>query len=365
MKVIDIINTLESFAHKGLQESYDNSGLNIGDPSMDILGILCTIDITEEVLDEAIELGANLIIAHHPLIFSGLKSLTGKNYIERIAIRAIKENIAIYTAHTNFDNIPEGVNAKIAEKLNLSNTRILSPLKDQLVKLSTFVPKKYADKVRDRLFEAGAGKIGNYDSCSFTLEGKGSFRGSDDTEPFVGEKGKLHLEEETRIEVILPKYLKRNVVSALLNAHPYEEVAYDLYPLLNENPYAGAGMIGELEKPVKMSSLLNLLKDKFDANGIRFTGDSDKMVKKVAVCGGSGSFLIHEAKMNKADVFITGDLKYHQFFDADNKLSLVDIGHFESEQFTKDIFYELVMKKMPKFAVHLSKVTTSPIKYFK
>lgn len=365
MKVLDVIKTLESAAHKGLQESYDNSGLNIGDPQMDVQGILCTIDITEDVLDEAISLGANLIIAHHPLIFSGLKAITGKNYIERIAIKAIKENIAIFAAHTNFDNIPEGVNAKICEKLDLTDTRILSPIKDQLIKLSTFVPNKYAEKVRERLFEVGAGKIGNYESCSFNTEGKGSFKALDDAEPFVGEKGSTHFENETRIEVILPKYLKGKVISTLLNAHPYEEVAYDLYPLLNENTFAGAGMIGKVKKPISLNDLLKQLEETFNAKGIRYTGTTDKTINTIAVCGGSGAFLINEAKAKGADVFITGDVKYHQFFDANSKLSIVDIGHFESEQFTKDIFYELVMKKMPKFAVHLSKVTTSPIKYYK
>lgn len=365
MKVIDVINILESIAPKGLQESYDNSGLNIGDANMPIKGILCTIDITEEVIDECINLGANLIIAHHPLIFSTIKSLTGKNYIEKTIIKAIQNNIAIYVGHTNFDNASAGVNAQICQKLGIKNCKILSPLKEHLLKLSTYVPKDYTEKVRNALFDAGAGSIGNYDSCSFNIEGVGSYRGLDNSEQFIGKKGELHFEEEHKIDVVFPKYIKNSLVSSLLKVHPYEEVAYDIYPLLNENPHVGAGMIGELETEITLADLLDELKEKFEANGIRYTGEHSKNIKKVAVCGGSGSFLIHTARAHKADVFITGDLKYHQFFDADNRFSLVDIGHFESEQFTKDLFYESVMKKMPKFAVHLSKVKTSPIKYFK
>jgi len=365
VKIKEVIKILEDVAPLGMQESYDNSGLNIGNPNNDISGVLCTIDLTEEVLDECIQLGANLIVAHHPLIFGGLKSITGKGYIERIVIKAIKKDIAIYAGHTNFDNIPGGVNAMICTKIGLEDCSILAPIKDQLLKLVTFAPQEQASKIREALFSAGAGKIGNYDQCSFHLEGTGSFRGSENTTPFVGKKEEIHFEKEVRIEVILPTYLKNKVVSNLIQAHPYEEVAYDLYPLANENPFAGAGMIGKLNNEITIHDFLSQLKKTFNADGIRYTGNPKKKISTVAVCGGSGSFLINKAKAKRADVFVTGDLKYHQFFDADDRLSLIDIGHFESEQFTKDVFYESVMKKIPKFAVHLSKVTTSPIKYYK
>jgi dinuclear metal center YbgI/SA1388 family protein len=365
MKVQEIIKLLENIAHKDLQESYDNSGLNLGNPNMEVTEALCTIDITEDVLNEAIELGANLIIAHHPLIFQGLKSITGKNYIEKVVIKAIQNKIAIYAGHTNFDNIPNGVNQRICSKLGLNNCKILSPIKNQLLKLATYVPIEYADKVRESLFDAGAGTIGKYDKCSYNSTGKGSFRGLDNATPFIGKKGELHFEDEIKIEVILPTYLKSNIVNNLLKIHPYEEVAYDLIPLANENSIAGAGMIGELNEPLKLKDLLTQLKATFTANGIRYTGEISRNIKKIAICGGSGAFLINKAKSAGADVFITGDVKYHQFFDADKSLILVDIGHYESEQFTKDIFYETLMKKIPKFAVHLSKVKTNPIKYFK
>jgi dinuclear metal center YbgI/SA1388 family protein len=365
MKVKDIIQLLEEIAPRGFQETYDNSGLNLGNPENEVSGILCTLDVTEEVIDEALQKQANLILAHHPVLFEGLKSITGKNYIERIAIKAIRNNIAIYAGHTNFDNVPTGVNAKICEKLNLKGTKILAPLKEQLFKLVTFVPEEKATEVREAIFEAGGGYIGNYDKCSFNTQGQGTFRGLDHSDPYVGEKGVIHYESETKVEVILPRFRKNQVIQALLKSHPYEEVAYDIYPLANENPHAGAGMIGNLEKAMPLKDLLADLKKVFNATGIRYTGTADKMIKKVAVCGGSGSFLIKHALATGADVFITGDVKYHQFFDGGNRLSIVDIGHYESEQFTKDIFYESVMKKIPKFAVHLSEVKTSPINYFK
>jgi dinuclear metal center YbgI/SA1388 family protein len=332
---------------------------------MDVMGVLCTIDVTEEVLDEAINKGANLILSHHPLIFQGIKTLTGQDWIEKLIIRAIRKNIAIYAGHTNFDNIPNGVNAKICTKLKLKNCKILAPQKDQLLKLITFVPEANANIVRSALFAAGAGHIGNYDSCSFNTPGEGSFRGLEESNQYVGEKGEIHFEKEIKIEVILPSFSKNKIIKNLLKNHPYEEVAYDLYPLNNDNPYAGAGMIGELDSPIRVTEFLENIKNVFNANGIRYTGNENKQIQKIAVCGGSGAFLIKTALAKGADAFITGDIKYHQFFDGLNKLTIVDIGHYESEQFTKDIFYESVMKKIPKFAVHLSEVKTSPIKYFK
>jgi dinuclear metal center YbgI/SA1388 family protein len=365
MKISEIIKVLNSFAPRDLQESYDNSGLSIGDPNHEATGALCTIDITHDVVDEAIEKDVNLIVSHHPLIFQGLKSITGKNYIEEIIIRAIKNDIAIYSGHTNFDNISTGVNHKICNVIGLQNCQILKPLEDNLIKLVTFVPEAHATKVRNAIFESGAGKIGNYDCCSYNLNGEGSFRGNDNTNPFIGEKGKVHFEHEIRIETILPGYLKAKVLKALILSHPYEEVAYDFYPLANPNPLVGAGMIGNLPKPLDLEELLLSLKEKFSADGIRYAGNKKHKISRIAVCGGSGSFLIKDAIIQAADVFITGDIKYHQFFDADNNLTIIDIGHFESEQFTKDIFYELLTKKIPNFAVHLSEVKTNPVNYYK
>jgi dinuclear metal center YbgI/SA1388 family protein len=363
MQLREITQYIESIAPLAFQESYDNAGLIIGNPEDEISGILITLDITEEILEEAIRKNLNLIVAHHPVIFSGIKKLNGRNYIERCVAKAIKNDIAIYAAHTNLDSVFGGVNSKICEKLNLQNCRILAPMPNFLKKLVTFVPTADAEKVRKALFDAGAGHIGNYDSCSFNVIGTGSFRGNDETNPYVGEKNTLHLEEEIRLETIFPKHIQSQVIQALLKAHPYEEVAYDIYPLENEYLQNGIGMIGELESPMEELEFLNSVKEIFNCQVIRHTGILCKPIRKVAVCGGSGSTYLGNAIAQKADIFISGDFKYHQFFDAEDRLIIADIGHFESEQFTKEVFYELLTKKIPKFAVHLSEISTNPVNY--
>jgi dinuclear metal center YbgI/SA1388 family protein len=363
MQLKQITQYIESFAPLAFQESYDNAGLIIGHPDDEISGILITLDITEEILDEAISKKLNLIVCHHPIVFSGIKKLNGKNYIERCVAKAIKNDIAIYAAHTNLDSVFGGVNSKICEKLNLQNCRILAPTSGFLNKLVTFVPVADAEKVRKALFEAGAGNIGNYDSCSFNQSGNGTFRGNDQTNPYVGEKNQLHSEEETRIETIFPKHIQSKVIQALLQAHPYEEVAYDIYPLDNEYTQAGIGMIGELQEPSDELDFLRKLKETFNCEVVKHTQLLGKPIKKVAVCGGSGSTYMGKAMAQKADIFISGDFKYHQFFDAENQIIIADIGHYESEQFTKEVFYELLTKKFPKFAVHLSDFSTNPVSY--
>jgi dinuclear metal center YbgI/SA1388 family protein len=364
MKINDVINSLEEFAPLKLQEDYDNSGLITGNREWEVKCVLCTLDVTEEVIEEAIRLDANLIISHHPLIFQGLKSVTGKTFTERILINAIKNDISIYSAHTNMDNVFNGVNKIISDKLGLNDCRILKPLPNNLFKIVTFAPVNEAEKVREALFKAGAGHIGNYDSCSFNTEGLGTFRGNENTNPFVGEKGQLHFEKEIRIETIVPKEILHPVISAMIKAHPYEEAAYDIYPLENNYPIAGAGMIGKLNSRLKPDEFLELLKNIFKTPVIKYSGDDTKFIEKVAVCGGSGSFLLGEAIKHKADAFVTGDVKYHHFFDAEKRLLYCDIGHYESEQFTKEIFYSILIKKFSTFAVHLSQVVTSPIKYY-
>jgi len=363
MKISDITGFLESIAPPAFQEQYDNSGLIIGNPQAAVSSALLTIDVTEEVIDEAIKKGCNIIIAHHPVVFKGLKRFNGSNYTERCVIKAIKNDIAIYAAHTNFDSIHGGVNTGICEKLGLKDCTILSPLKGHLLKLVTFIPRNHVKKVREAVFNAGAGHIGNYEKCSYNLDGTGTFMGNEDSNPFAGEKGKLHFEEETRFETILPKHLKSKVLNALLGAHPYEEVAYDFYELDNDYYGAGMGMVGLLEGEEDETEFLLKLKRIFKSKIIKHTRLLGKSVKKVAVCGGSGSFLLNNAISSGADIFITGDFKYHQFFDAEDKIVIADIGHYESEQFTKDVFYEILTKKFPKFAVRLSEVDTNPVEY--
>jgi len=363
MQLKEITQYIESIAPLAFQESYDNSGLLIGNPSDEVSGILISLDITEAIIDEAISKNLNLIVAHHPIVFSGLKKLNGKNYIERCVAKAIKSDIAIYVAHTNLDSVFGGVNSKICDKLKLQNCQILAPIPGFLKKLVTFVPTTDTEKVRKALFDAGAGSIGNYDSCSFNQSGLGSFRGNEQANPYVGEKNQLHFEEETRIETIFPKHIQTRVIQSLLNAHPYEEVAYDIYPLDNEFNQAGIGMIGELHSPVDELEFLQKVKETFHCSVVKHTQLLGKPIRKVAVCGGSGSSYLSKAIAQKADVFISGDFKYHQFFDAEQQIIIADIGHFESEQFTKEVFYELLTKKFPKFAVHLSDLNTNPVSY--
>jgi dinuclear metal center YbgI/SA1388 family protein len=363
-KLSEITRFFETLAPLSLQESYDNAGLLTGDSSAEITSVLVTLDVTEEVIEEAIAKKAQLVVAHHPIIFSGLKKITGKNYVERTIIKAIKNDIAIYAAHTNLDSVTGGVNSKICQKLGLENCTVLQPVAGQLKKLVTFIPEAHTDKVREALFAAGAGNIGNYDSCGFIADGTGSFRGNEKSNPFVGEKGELHLEKENRFETIFPAYLQGKVIQALLNSHPYEEVAYDIYTLDNQFDKTGMGMVGTLAEPVAEKDFLTQLKETFNTGVIKHTALKGGKVKKVAVCGGSGSFLLKRAIAAGADFFVSGDFKYHEFFDAENKIVVADVGHFESEQFTKELFYELLTKKFPKFAVHLSEANTNPVFYF-
>ncbi|MBN2273506.1 MAG: Nif3-like dinuclear metal center hexameric protein [Bacteroidales bacterium] len=364
MRLSEIIKALEELAPPVYKESYDNVGLMTGDPQEEIRAALLAVDITEEVLEEALANNINLIISHHPLIFTPLKSITGKTGVEKILLRAIRKNIALLCAHTNLDNVDAGVNRKLSEKLGLTNARILDPVSGELRKLVTFVPPDYADKVRTALFNAGAGHIGKYDQCSYNLEGTGTFRGSAEARPFVGEKGKLHFEKEIRIETVFPKALTSKVVKSLLSAHPYEEAAYDIYPLDNVYQLTGAGMIGELGSPMEAGAFLKHVKTSLGCQFIRYSGSPSHKIKTVACCGGSGSSLIQKAIVSGADAFVTGDIKYHQFLDAAGDILLIDAGHFETEQFTNEIFYEFLIKKFPNFAIRFSKVNTNPIKYY-
>ncbi|MEA3445646.1 MAG: Nif3-like dinuclear metal center hexameric protein [Bacteroidota bacterium] len=363
MTVQEVCNAIEDISPLSYQESYDNAGLIVGNPGKEISGGLITIDVTEDVVEEAILKKCNMIIAHHPIIFKGLKKLTGKNYVERTVIKAIKNDVAIYAAHTNLDNVRVGVNAKICEKLGLENCRVLVPLENELKKLVVFVPENHADKVRSAILAAGAGKIGNYDYCSFNSSGHGTFRAGNKSNPFVGKQGELHSEEEIRIETIFPKVKQAAIIQAMANAHPYEEVAYDIYPLENKYELAGGGMIGNLPLPVAENVFLKNLKDVFGTGCIKYTNLLQRNIIKVAVCGGSGSFMLKDAMAAKADIYISGDFKYHELFDAEGKILIADVGHFESEQFTKEVFYELLMKNFPKFALYLSEVKTNPVNY--
>ncbi len=363
MKIKELTRIIEQFAPPGLQESYDNAGLIIGDPEAETRQALITLDVTEEVIDEAVATGCDLIVAHHPLIFGGLKKINMKNPVERMVARCLREGIAVYAAHTNLDNVAQGVNAMIAKKIGLQNLSILAPVSGKLRKLVTFCPEKHATRVREALFDAGGGHIGNYDSCSFNLSGEGTFRAGEGSDPFVGEIGKLHTEAEVRIEIIYPEYLEKRLLKAMHEAHPYEEVAYDIYPLSNRFDRVGAGMAGELPDPENTMDFLKRIKQVFGCGMIKYTAPVKDKVQRIAFCGGAGSFLIPQAMASGADVFITGDVKYHTFFDADNKIVIADVGHFESEQFTKDLLMNIIKKNFSTFAVRISEVNTNPVNY--
>lgn len=363
MIVNDIINIFENYAPSQLQESYDNSGLITGNKDLEISNILITLDCTEDVVEEAIANKCNMIIAHHPIVFSGLKKINGKNYVERVIIKAIKNDIAIYAVHTNLDNVSNGVNGKIAEKLGLKNTKVLAPKNSIFKKLITYVPKSHFENVQNALFEAGAGNIGNYSDCGFSQTGFGTFKANEFAKPFVGEKDKRHTENEIRFETTFPIYLQNKIIQRLHEVHPYEEVAFELIATENTYDIIGSGLIGELENEVSPTHFLKMLKEKMELNVIKFTAFS-KNIKKVALCGGAGQFLLKNAINQGADAFISSDFKYHEFFDAEKSLMIADIGHFESEKFTKELMFDLIMKKNPTFAVLLSKTNTNPVNYY-
>lgn len=358
-----VIQYLEQLAPPVYQESYDNCGLLTGSADWELTKILVTLDCTEAVVEEAITKGCNLIVAHHPIIFGGLKKLNGKNYVERTVIKAIKNDVAIYAIHTNLDNVQHGVNAKICEKLGLINTKILVPKTNTLKKVSVFVPQTHLQVVQEAMFSAGAGNIGNYSECSFYSTGMGTFKGNEKSNAFVGEVGKQHQEPEYKLEVLVDDGQLNQVISAMIAAHPYEEVAYDVYTILNSNVTVGSGMIGELPEELSAEAFLKHLKNAMNLNVIRYTPYINK-VKKVAVCGGSGSFLLKNAIGAQADAFVTGDFKYHEFFDAENRLMIADIGHYESEIFTINLLADEILKKFPTFAVILSEINTNPINYY-
>lgn len=364
MKLQHLTDFLENLAPLHFQEEYDNSGLIVGRPEQEITSAIISLDATEAVLDEAIETGANLIVSHHPIVFKGLKKLNGQRYIERVVEKAIRHNIALYAIHTNLDNVTGGVNARICDKLGLKNCRILLPKNSLLKKLVTFVPVENVEEVKNALFDAGCGKIGRYDECSYGVEGTGNYRAGEGTNPYAGEIGTRHHEKEIRLETIFPGHLQKKVIVALIMAHPYEEVVYDIYPLENTWDEVGSGMIGDLPEPTDETGFLHHIKNSMDAKVIRHTSLRNKTVKKVAVCGGSGSFLLGKAIAAGADFFITADFKYHEFFDAENRLVIADIGHFESEQFTQDLLMEKLREKFPTFALRLTKHITNPVNYF-
>jgi dinuclear metal center YbgI/SA1388 family protein len=363
MIVQDVINHLEKLSPLAYAEDFDNVGLLVGNNNAKVSGILVTLDTIEAVVDEAIDKNCNLIVSFHPIIFKGLKKLNGNSYVERVVIKAIKHDISIFAIHTALDNAINGVNDMICEKLGLNNRKILIPQNATIKKLTTYVPKEELNVVREALFHAGAGSIGNYENCSFNIDGIGTFNGNEQSNPTKGKKGNTEEEHEVKLSVIFAKHLENNILQTLFKVHSYEEVAYEIVTLENKNQHIGMGMIGELPEPLNETAFLKDLKIKMNTSAIRHSQLLLKPIKKIAVLGGSGSFAISAAKALGADVFITADLKYHDFFQAENSILLADIGHYESEQFTKSLLVTYLTKKIPNFAIILSNINTNPVKY--
>lgn len=364
MIVQDVINHLEELAPLAYAEDFDNVGLLVGNKNTSLTGVLVTLDTLEEVVDEAVREQCNLIISFHPIIFKGLKKLTGKTYVERVVMKAIKNDIAIYSMHTALDNTIQGVNHYICNQLELTNQRLLIPQKHTIKKLTTFVPKNEAEALRNALFDTGAGGIGKYNNCSFNVEGIGTFNPNENARPARGKIGHIHKEQETKIAITFPKHLELEVLEVLFKNHSYEEVAYEISTLENTHQNIGMGMVGELKNAMEVTDFLSFVKTKMNAKCIKHSEITTKKIKKVAVLGGSGSFAIQAAKSSGAEAFITSDLKYHDFFTAENKILLADIGHYESEQYTKNLLVAYLTKKITNFAIILSKTNTNPVKYF-
>lgn len=360
----EVIQQLELLAPPAYQEGYDNAGLITGNRNTEVTGVILALDSTEAVIEESIQKGCNLVIAHHPIVFKGLKKFSGESYVERTIVKAIKNDVAIYAIHTNLDHVQRGVNAMIASRLGLTGLKILDPKKQLLMKLTFFVPFEHTQTVLDAVFEAGAGQIGEYSSCSFRTSGIGTFTPSDQSNPAIGTKGQAEEVAENRIEVLFPAYLEKKVLAALLDNHPYEEVAYYLHSIENKNQEVGAGAVGELPEPLSPEEFLGNLKTQMNVSVIKHTAPATQKISRVAVCGGAGSFLLPKAIAAGADVFVTADYKYHEFFDADNRIMICDIGHYESEVFTKDLLYKYLSEKFDNFALYLTDVNTNPVHYF-
>lgn len=363
MKIKDITQALDQLAPEYYAEDFDNVGLLVGDKDQEVQKALITLDTTEAVVGEAIDKNCELIISFHPILFKGLKKINPNNYVSKAVIKAIKHDIGIYATHTALDNIHKGTNHVFAEKLGLNDCKVLVPKPETIKKLTTYIPVDDTDKVREVLFAAGAGNIGNYERCSFTLDGKGSFKGNDESSPVKGKRGVTQLEHENQVNITFAAHKESAVLKALFKAHPYEEVAYEVTTLDNQNQQRGIGMVGHLDEAISENKFLDMLKKRFHTPCVRHSVLTRKKIKRVAVLGGSGSFAINQAKSAGADAFVTADLKYHDFFQSENQILLADIGHFESEQFTKELLYDFLKEKFTNFAPVLAETNTNPVQY--
>ena len=362
LKIQSVTNALEQWAPPSLALSYDNCGLLVGDPYRLVDKALVSLDVTEAVVQEAIEKQANLIIAHHPVIFKGIRSISPTTDSQRAIILAIKHDISIYAIHTNLDRVNDGVNKALADRLYLTNRSILEEASN-LFKLITFVPTKDLLAVRNALFAIGAGNIGEYEKASFFTSGVGSFQGRSSSNPSIGKAGEFTEVKEEKLEVLLTDTLLSSALKTLKEHHPYEEVAYDIITLHNKNQNHGSGMIGELSESLSSDDFIQYLQERLGLQLVRHSASIENKIKSVAICGGAGFDLLKNARQKGADAFVTADLKYHDFFEADDSLLLCDIGHYESEHWAIQEIKGYLTRNFANFAVLSTTINTNPVHY--
>lgn len=359
-----LLACIEQWAPFSWQESYDNAGLILGDPDRNVTEALVCFDVTPEVVDEAVRIGAGLIVSHHPAIFKGIKRINPASRLGYMIKQSLCHDIAWCALHTNLDNTLNGVNSYLCEQLGLKDVQPLAPLQDIYGKLQVYVPEAYAEKLRQALAEAGCGAGARYDACSYSSRGEGRFRAGSQAHPFSGQIGELHCEAECKIECLYPLHKTRQVLDVLRTNHPYEEPAFDLLPLRNEATGQGAGAIGNLQESMQETELLDKLKELTGTHCIRHSGFRGRKIRRIALCGGSGGSFIGNACARQADAYITGDLKYHDFADAGSGTWLVDIGHFESEKFAMELIFRFIRKNFPNFAVSISEQARNPVSFY-
>ena len=375
--VADLTAALETLAPPALQMAYDNSGLLVGEPDTEITGVLITLDCLEATVEEAIDTGCNVIVAHHPIVFGGLKRLTGRTYVERVVMRALRAGVALYAIHTNLDSVlAQGVSGRLAAKLGLRGVTTLQPTAGALQKLAVYVPADPAglvDRVAAAMWAAGAGQIGHYDEASFRTAGTGTFRPLAGAEPAIGSApavdgtgaaGDREAVSEHKLEVVVPRVLAKAVLRAARAAHPYEEMAYDLYDVAGAHPDYGMGAVGDLHTDMAYDAWLDYLCARLELTGLKVTADTGRPIRRVAVCGGSGASLLGAARASGAQAFVTADFKYHEFFDAEGELVVCDVGHYESERHTTQLLYEYISTRFGTFAARMTQLDTNPARLY-
>ena len=357
MKIKEVIQFLEQKFPLHWQEDFDNCGVQCGDKERELTGIVVCFDMSEAVIDEALAQGSNMVISHHPIIYKhGLKKIEPTNRVGKIIYKALENKILLYSMHTNIDSGKAGGNVLFAKKLELQNLSVLVPKENQFCKLVVFVPAENSALLKEAMFKIGCGNIGNYSHCSYSCEGIGSFKPLTGVNPHIGKHNRLERVDEERIEMIFPKNIKRQVIETLYGHHPYEEPAFDIITLENQNREVGLGRIGLLPTSMLAKDFILYIKEKLNLDFVKFSGNRDAEIKKVAVCGGGGASFISEALTAGVNAYITGDLKYHDFFIPENKMLLIDIGHFEGEHFIREIITSLLQENFNTFATHFTEV---------